>query len=448
MWAPRIRLAAVPLCDGVAAALAALFLAPDWEAAAAYIVAVLAAINVTRGHRLRICLRVSDEIPRLVGCAALPIPVLLLWEPAGPALVGLGGLSAALLVTVRGCLYTALRSAHRRGRLVEAALVVGTGELAADIANLLLEHPELGLWPVGFIGGSSPSGCELPSLGRLPALPEVAARERAGRIIVCFHGGDAELVTVLRASRPMAAEICVVPRMFELAAAIPGGLLDDVWGIPLIPMRPGGIQGLQAVAKRAFDLVAGTVLLVVFTPVLLALLAAVLVRHGRPALFRQERVTRAGRLMRIAKFRTVTADNAGGQWVVDPDQCTALGRWLRATHLDELPQLFNVIRGEMSLVGPRPERPYFVSRFAEMIPRYEDRHRMHSGMTGWAQVHGLTGDTSIGERARFDNHYIEHWSLWLDMVILARTIIEPLTGALRRDPPPGGPPERGVAPPG
>ena len=124
--------------------------------------------------------------------------------------------------------------------------------------------------------------------------------------------------------------------------------------------------------------------------------------------------------------------NQDAQWSVAPGECSALSRWLRATHLDELPQLLNVVRGEMSLVGPRPERPFFTSRFAAVVPRYDDRHRARGGMTGWAQVHGLTGDTSISDRVRFDNHYIEHWSLWLDLVILARTIAEPLTG-MRRD---------------
>jgi lipopolysaccharide/colanic/teichoic acid biosynthesis glycosyltransferase len=145
--------------------------------------------------------------------------------------------------------------------------------------------------------------------------------------------------------------------------------------------------------------------------------------------FRQVRVTRDGDRMTITKFRTVTVENSNAHWSVSSDQCTTLGRWLRATHLDELPQLLNVVRGQMSLVGPRPEQPVYTSRFGQLIPRYEDRHRVHSGMTGWAQVHGLCGDTSIPERVRFDNYYIEHWSLWLDLTILARTLIQPLAGA-------------------
>lgn len=189
--------------------------------------------------------------------------------------------------------------------------------------------------------------------------------------------------------------------------------------------------------KRAFDLVVGTALLLALAPVLLVLAAAVLVTSGRPVLFRQARVTAGGRIIQIVKLRTCTDDGGGvlspdTQWTVAAEQLTALARWLRATHLDELPQLLNVVRGELSLVGPRPERPYFASRFAEVIPRYGDRQRMPAGMTGWAQVHGRYGDTSIAERVRYDNDYIEHWSLWLDVVILARTLAMPVTGGRTR----------------
>jgi lipopolysaccharide/colanic/teichoic acid biosynthesis glycosyltransferase len=184
--------------------------------------------------------------------------------------------------------------------------------------------------------------------------------------------------------------------------------------------------------KRAFDIVIGTVLLLLFATLIAFLMGAVVMTCGRPALFRQARVTRSGRIMKITKLRTVARSDGDGQWTVSPQDCSALGRWLRATHLDELPQLVNVVRGDMSLIGPRPERPYFVSRFSEVVPGYQDRHRVKGGMTGWAQVHGLTGDTSIHERVRFDNNYIEHWSLWLDLVILVRTLAEPLSGIRKK----------------
>jgi lipopolysaccharide/colanic/teichoic acid biosynthesis glycosyltransferase len=173
-------------------------------------------------------------------------------------------------------------------------------------------------------------------------------------------------------------------------------------------------------------------LLLVCAPLIALLMAGIVLSCGRPALYRQARVTGSGRIMTITKLRSVARANLDESWTVSAGDCSALGRWLRATHLDELPQLLNVVRGEMSLVGPRPERPSFTSQFAEIVPRYADRHRTNGGMTGWAQVHGLTGDTSIHERARFDNNYIEHWSLWLDLVILVRTLTEPLSGIRRK----------------
>ena len=431
-WAAVARHAVLPVCDGFALAVAALLTVPGWPAVG-YIVAVLTLVGVSGRHRLRICLRVSDELPRLAAAVALPIPLLLPWTESAAGLVRLALLSAGLLVTMRASLYAALRAAHRRERLTEPALIVGTGKLGVKIGELLQEHPDLGLRPVGFIDRLAPGPeSSLPLLGTVSEVSDVVFEHGVRRIIVSFPGdSDADLMSALRANCSLSAEVCVVPRMYELAAAIPAGCLDEVWGIPLVPLRRCGLRWSGRVLKRAFDLIAGTTLLIAFAPVLVVLMAAVLLRSGRPVLFRQERVTRSGRVMMITKLRTVAVKNQDAQWSVAPGECSALSRWLRATHLDELPQLLNVVRGEMSLVGPRPERPFFTSRFAAVVPRYDDRHRARGGMTGWAQVHGLTGDTSISDRVRFDNHYIEHWSLWLDLVILARTIAEPLTGMQR-----------------
>ena len=184
-----------------------------------------------------------------------------------------------------------------------------------------------------------------------------------------------------------------------------------------------------AFAKRAFDIAGAAVLLILAAPLLLVLAAAIRRQLRRPALFRQVRVVGSGRLAEITKLRTL-APHSDQDAIWDPDtswatpdqHCTSLGRFLRSTHLDELPQLVNVLRGEMSLVGPRPERPYFARQFGLEVPGYHGRNRMPAGLTGWAQVHGLNGDTSIHDRVRLDNHYIENWSFWLDLTILARTV--------------------------
>jgi lipopolysaccharide/colanic/teichoic acid biosynthesis glycosyltransferase len=178
-----------------------------------------------------------------------------------------------------------------------------------------------------------------------------------------------------------------------------------------------------AFAKRAFDIAGAAVLLSLAAPLLLVLAAAIRLQLRRPALFRQVRVVGSGRLAEITKLRTLGLHGDPDTCWAAPDQhCTSLGRFLRSTHLDELPQLVNVLRGEMSLVGPRPERPYFARQFGLEVPGYHDRNRMPAGLTGWAQVHGLNGDTSIHDRVRLDNHYIENWSFWLDLTILARTV--------------------------
>jgi lipopolysaccharide/colanic/teichoic acid biosynthesis glycosyltransferase len=266
-------------------------------------------------------------------------------------------------------------------------------------------------------------------LGGAGDLARLVAELRIRRVLVCFGDGrDEDLVPVLRACRLLRADVCVVPRLYELGLAVPRAGLDEIWGIPLIPLRRGPRPAGLAL-KRAFDIAAASVLLAAAAPVLLVLAALIRLRTGQPPLFRQLRVTRQGRQSTILKLRTLTeTPEAGRRWAVDPGECRPLGRWLRATHADELPQLVNVLRGDMSLVGPRPERRCFAAEFAREIPRYSDRDRMRAGLTGWAQVHGLHGDTSIVERSRFDNHYIEYWSPWLDVVILARTIREALAG--------------------
>jgi exopolysaccharide biosynthesis polyprenyl glycosylphosphotransferase len=428
-----IRRTALPICDAFTLLLAAL-LAGSGRPALGYSAAALIFLRLNGRQRLRICLRLSDEVAGLAAAAVLPIP-LFLFSLNPRALIKLAVLSAVLLMTIRLALYAMLRIANRRRWLVERALIVGSGAPGAEIGEALREHPELGLEPVGFVDSTAPGQTpSLPLLGAVPELPDLVLAYDVRRIIVASpDDNDAEVVSVLRAGGQLTAEVCVLPRMPELAPAVPASCQDDIWGIPVIPLRRPGLRLSSRVVKRAFDIVIGTILLLLFAPLIALLMGGVVLTCGRPALFRQARVTRSGRLMKITKLRTVARADADGRWTVSPEDCSALGRWLRATHLDELPQLANVIRGDMSLVGPRPERPYFTSRFSEIVPRYQDRLRANGGMTGWAQVHDLTGDTSIHERARFDNNYIEHWSLWLDLVILVRTLTEPLSGIRRNN---------------
>jgi lipopolysaccharide/colanic/teichoic acid biosynthesis glycosyltransferase len=211
---------------------------------------------------------------------------------------------------------------------------------------------------------------------------------------------------------------------------VPAGCLDVACGVPLIPLRRVAWRGPARLAKRALDIVVAAVALAVTWPVFAAAAVVVRLRLPRPVLFRQVRVVGGGKQAEIVKLRTLGQHgDPDTAWRVPDEKCGALGRFLRITHIDELPQLVSVLRGDMSLVGPRPERPHFARQFSQDIPGYAARQRMPAGMTGWAQVHRLNGDTSITDRARFDNAYIEYWSFWLDLVILARTLTSVLAEA-------------------
>lgn len=443
-WRPQPALLpmVLPLTD-VAVLTAACLLAvvAGWTAAglgaAAYGAAVLVLLVADGQHRLRICRRVSDQLPRIVAVAAMPLLVVLPWTAATAADgLALGLCCAASLVAARLGICAALRAAHRRGHWLEATLIVGTGATAVRVVDLLRNHPELGLVPRGFLDGRPQHPVGLPLLGEPAELAGAVTAHGIQRVIVCFPAArDEDLVPLLRACAGLPVDVCVVPRCYELGAALPRGYLDELGDIPLIPLRRLGHSRLGTTTKAAFDVLGAAALLLALAPVLLALAIVVRLDGGGRVLFRQARLTRSGETMELLKLRSMI-DHADSdtRWAVLPEHTTRLGRWqlgrwLRTTHLDELPQLVNVLRGEMSLVGPRPERPYFAQHFAAALARYGDRHRMRAGVTGWAQVNGLHGDTSIDDRIRFDNFYIEHWSPWLDLVILARTL---------RTVPPGG----------
>ncbi|GAB3277998.1 exopolysaccharide biosynthesis polyprenyl glycosylphosphotransferase [Parasphingorhabdus pacifica] len=395
------------------------FVGPVGWRTLAYSLAVFGALNIEGQHRLRICLRVSDQVPRIGAAVLVPlVPFVALFPFAGAVALGLWTLGA--LVVVRGGLNTALRAARSHGLLVEQAVVLGGGTVGTEVARLLDEYPESGLHVRGFVGaGSSTAEHRAPLLGTVGELPAVVSRYDITRVIVCSEGtAEEETVSLLRSCRALAIDVCVVPRLPELGMMVPRGCLDEVRGVPLVPMRrPGPSWDL---VKRGFDLVVGGILTIVLAPLLLTLALLLRLCDGCGPLFRQSRISKAGSSVEVVKLRTVPSGTAQ-DWTVRDEQCSSLGRWLRSTHCDELPQLFSVLRGEMSLVGPRPERPCYAVRFSAEIPGYDDRHRVPGGMTGWAQVHGLHGDTSIRDRARFDNQYIEYWSLWMDVVIVART---------------------------
>lgn len=320
----------------------------------------------------------------------------------------------------------ALARSGRRSRTI----VVGTGPTARQLIEAVAEDADYGLEIVGAVGGSKPgSGAALGTrvLGPIDSLDELASARRARTIVIASD--DADDPGTLGAVRRLLerdVEVWVVPRFFQIGSI---AHTHHIGAIPVVKLLPPTHKRPGWALKRAFDFAVSSVGLVLCAPVMLAVALAVKLDSSGPVLFRQERVGLGGAPIYILKFRTMRPASMlreQTEWEPDATRITRLGRFLRSTSLDELPQLFNVLRGELTLVGPRPERPVFVKMFEEMYPDYGDRHRVPAGVTGWAQIHGLRGDTSIEARARFDNHYIESWSLARDLKVLlltARTLL-------------------------
>lgn len=317
----------------------------------------------------------------------------------------------------------AIAAFRRRGHLQTSTLIVGTGEVGVSLAESLLAHPHFGLRPVGYVDHREPrTSSTIPLLGPPQDLPTILLRLGVRHVILAYgSANEADLVPVLRdlSSLPHQVTVLSLPRLYELAEPRDG----DVWGYPLVPIHIHDASARPWHLKRAFDFGVAALLLTAAAPVMLALTFLIRLESPGPVLFSQTRIGQWGRPFKILKFRSMRDGSAASEsWTAPEDLITRVGKVMRPTHLDELPQLINVLRGEMSIVGPRPERPEYVSEFEVSIPRYEDRHRVPVGITGWAQVNGLWGDTSMDDRARFDNRYIERWTLALDARILLRTI--------------------------
>ena len=285
-------------------------------------------------------------------------------------------------------------------------------------------------------GGQDPG---IPVLGSPDELDWVAQLTGAEHVVIAFSSEpDERLVDLVRRCEALGLEVSLVPRLFE--SLNHRATYEPLGGTPLMGLRSVHPKGWQFALKHAFDRLGAALLILCFGPLMAAIALAVRLSSPGPVIFRQRRVGRDGTVFDLFKFRSMRlpdpaaegfrpgADSAPGG-VEGIDRRTWIGRLLRRTSLDELPQFFNVLRGDMSLVGPRPERPEFVELFETDIRRYGDRHRVKSGVTGWAQVHGLRGQTSLSDRVEWDNYYIEHWTLGLDLKILAMTLVEVLRPA-------------------
>ncbi len=306
-------------------------------------------------------------------------------------------------------------------------LIVGGGQIARRIVQTLATHDEYRLEVVGAVDDDPRFAAdELGTriLGGSDRLPELVMTRKIDVVIVAFGAGDqGTIVPLARQAMEAGASVWVVPRMFELGVAGPAS--DHLWGLPLIRLGHPARSRPAWFVKRVMDVVVAGAGLLALAPLMASIAALIYLDSRGPIFYRQRRVGLDGREFDILKFRSMhtTAETIEStEWDANDERMTRVGRILRNLCLDELPQLVNVLRGEMSLVGPRPERPYFVGLFSDLYPSYDGRHRLPAGITGLAQVHGLRGNTSIEERAVFDNYYVENWSLGGDFKILVKTL--------------------------
>lgn len=317
--------------------------------------------------------------------------------------------------------------ARRRDVACDRVLIVGSGEVARAIIQKIQLSPEMGYRIVGIVDNTDRRELlSVPVIGDENQLSEIVDEYAVKEVIIALPEADNhKLLQLTSAAQRGRVNIKVYPDLFQIMTG--GVTIDDMGGLPLLDVRDVALHGWKLSLKRLLDIFAAGVGLVLLSPFMLLTAILVKLTSSGPVFYCQERMGLDGRRFYMIKFRSMqaNAEADGPGWTVEDDpRQTRLGAWMRAKNWDEIPQLINVLLGDMSLVGPRPERPVYVERFQQSIPRYMERHREKAGMTGWAQVNGLRGDTSIVERTKYDLWYIENWSIWLDLRIILRTIIQ------------------------
>jgi Undecaprenyl-phosphate glucose phosphotransferase len=337
-------------------------------------------------------------------------------------------LATLLTVFERSALRFFLRELRRKGYNLRYMLLVGSGQVASDMVSRVRLHQELGIQLVGCLSrdGSEKRGPGgIPVVGSYNDMGQFLNRADIDQIVVALPLEDQQVLPeIMEQLKDSMLDIKIIPDLYQFASI--GGAIEEFEGLPVISLQGCPLDGINLVSKRVLDLIIASLALIIFSPLMLIIAILVKLTSRGAVFFKQERVSFDGSRFHIVKFRTMytDAEKSGPGWTTPgDDRVTPLGRLLRSTSLDELPQLFNVLRGDMSIVGPRPERPVFIKEFRQHIPRYMLRHKVPAGITGWAQVHGWRGDTSIDKRIEYDLYYIENWSLLLDLKIVCMTVI-------------------------
>ena len=426
---------ALGVVDVAALVAGALWTRPGWGAAALTGVLLLVVRSSGRIYRRRLWLSWFQDLPRSLATTATTFALLACWAMAtGQPVQVITALQHLLVLfivcgePVRFAMFWLGRWGRRRFGRCDRTLVVGAGKVGADLVTTMIEHPQFGLRPVGFVGSEPWLGREDLPVGLLREdLASAITRLGVGTVILAFSDTrDTSAVDAAITAHRLGCPTLVVPRMFELYQD--NHDVERLRSYPLVRLGTAPTSRPSWWLKRAIDVLLAALALAVLSPLIGLCAVAVLVESGRPVIFRQVRIGMDGRKFRLYKIRSVRpggTDDSQTKWSVLGDaRVGPVGRFLRSTSLDELPQLWNIVRGDMSIVGPRPERPVFVREFSAIHELYWARHRVPAGLTGLAQVHGLRGDTSIADRSRYDNYYIANWSLWLDLKILVLTVGE------------------------
>ena len=339
-------------------------------------------------------------------------------------------LNVVFTYTSREAVRELLERRWRAGIGLKRVLVAGAGDLGRMVADRILQHRELGYQAVGFVddraGGDHIGYRGLPLLGTLRDVGDIATREHVDQLYVALPLDEhSKLLDLMDLTSRECIEVKVVPDLLQFIAL--RARLEDLDGLPLININDVPLRGFNSVLKRLMDVVSSAAALVILALPMALIAAAIRRTSPGPALYRQERMGLDGQAFMLLKFRSMyqnAEQDTGPIWARENDpRRTPIGRFLRQFSLDELPQFWNVLRGDMSLVGPRPERPFFVDKFKERLPKYMLRHKVKAGITGWAQVNGWRGNTSVEKRIEYDLHYIENWSIMLDVKIMWLTVI-------------------------
>jgi exopolysaccharide biosynthesis polyprenyl glycosylphosphotransferase len=319
---------------------------------------------------------------------------------------------------------------HRAGKDLDRVLIAGSGELAAAVVERMRSHRELGFRIVGYLRNGDDARLDaLPCLGSVDDVERVVDEHGIDHVFVALpHASSAAMTQLLERLVRSLVSIHVVPDLLQFMVL--RSRVEDIDGLPTINLSEAPLEGWSRFVKRGFDLTVASAALVVLSPLMLLIALTIWLEDHRPIFYRQVRMGLDGKPFRILKFRSMKVgaeSESGAKWAErDDPRRTRMGRLIRPWSLDELPQLFNVLLGDMSIVGPRPERPQFVEQFRAEFPHYMLRHKVRAGMTGWAQVHGWRGNTSVRMRIEHDLYYIENWSLMLDLKILFMTVVHGL----------------------